>query len=333
MTDCATFSTISGVQARRASRQQVRNEVEPSQSQGMNGYGHRDEVVMSSLWGSIRRAFLSPAPYVSWLGLTVVLAVSGPFGTYVHCTIWRRAVCFATLVGIALVWGVLARAIVQHFFHRLGYWAAAGLVVVGSSIVLPVPLLALTPFLTTLPAESLPSPVEVAAFVLVLGCVAASLRWVLGRETLPGPRAAMPGAGPRLLNRLDPALRGSLVRISGRDHYVDIVTDKGQAALLLRLSDALNEIEGVDGLQVHRSHWVAVDAMRGWEASAERRFLLLADGSRVPVSRNYLQKVADRGLIQRGIGSGRATGPVSTATARAPKSAASAASELASPPV
>ncbi|MFN0114513.1 MAG: LytTR family DNA-binding domain-containing protein [Paracoccaceae bacterium] len=290
---------------------------------------------MTGLGTRLVRAFGSPVPYVSWLGLSLALAVSGPFGTYLNCGFFGRLICFATLVGVAMIWGVALRAVVQHLLPQASYWSAVGIAIFVSALALPVPLAGLAPRVTHFPPSLVPPTSELAFLILVMGYAAAAARWTLSREL----RAESVGkAGPleivpRLLLRLAPSLRGTLIRVSGRDHYVDIVTDKGQAAVLLRLSDAMREIEGVDGLQVHRSHWVAANAVRGSEAAADRRFLILSDGSKVPVSRNYLPAVEQRGLLQRNSGTAVATVPVSTASAPAGNSRERAGSRADSPPV
>jgi hypothetical protein len=92
---------------------------------------------------------------------------------------------------------------------------------------------------------------------------------------------------PRLVQRLEPALQTALVSVSVRDHYVEVVTRTGRSNLLMRLSDAIRETEGVDGMQVHRSHWVARSAVRGLCRDRGRAHLLLTDGSVLPVSRNH----------------------------------------------
>ncbi|MBD3765842.1 MAG: LytTR family transcriptional regulator, partial [Rhodobacterales bacterium] len=113
------------------------------------------------------------------------------------------------------------------------------------------------------------------------------------------PAAAPLAAGgpPRLLLRLPEDRRGTLIRMAVRDHYVDVVTDRGQASVLMRFRDALAEVDGVDGLQVHRSHWVALAGVEGAQKSGDRVHVLTRDGERVPVSRAYRADLVARGLL------------------------------------
>jgi LytTr DNA-binding domain len=263
-----------------------------------------------------RAAFLSPAPYVTWAALSLTLAVSGPFGTYEHCTFLRRLWCFAILVGLCLIYGIGARAALQSLLKGLGFWQASLIVIGASLFILPVPLRYLTLRLTQIPVSDSPSVLETSLIVLVFGLAAASIRWTLSRDSvLPAVNVA-PDAGthpppgtvaeatarrmsapPRLFARLPGDLAGRLIRLSARNHYVDVVTDRGKATLLMRLSDAIAELDGVDGLRVHRSHWVAATAVRGHERQGDKRLLILADGARVPVSRKLQRDVAARGFF------------------------------------
>lgn len=263
-----------------------------------------------------RAAFLSPAPYVTWAALSLALAVSGPFGTYEHCTFLTRLWCFSVLVGLGLMYGIGARAGLQSIFPTLSFWRASLIVIGASLVILPVPLLFLLARLTMLRPTSLPSLTETAAIVLVFGLATAAIRWTMARASVVpadvsragSPDAVRPAeeavamddaelAPPRLFSRLAAVDAGQLIRLSARNHYVDVVTDKGTSSLLIRMSDAIAELDGIDGLRVHRSHWVAAQAVRGHERKGDKRLLILADGARIPVSRKLQRDVATRGFL------------------------------------
>jgi len=91
--------------------------------------------------------------------------------------------------------------------------------------------------------------------------------------------------------------RGRLLALTVEDHYVDIVTDRGKALVLMRLADAIREAAPVPGLQIHRSHWVALDAVSRTERSAGKVIVELSNGLRLPVSRGYMAMARDAGLV------------------------------------
>ena len=80
------------------------------------------------------------------------------------------------------------------------------------------------------------------------------------------------------------------------DHYVDIVTDKGKTLVLMRLADAIRETAPIAGLQIHRSHWVARDAVVKVHRSDGKLILELSNGLKLPVSRGYLPAAKEAGL-------------------------------------
>ena len=63
----------------------------------------------------------------------------------------------------------------------------------------------------------------------------------------------------------------------------------------MRLTDALGELEGLEGAQVHRSWWVARDAVVGAERGNGRASLTLKTGAVAPVSRTYAQALRAAG--------------------------------------
>ena len=82
-----------------------------------------------------------------------------------------------------------------------------------------------------------------------------------------------------------------LLHLEIQDHYLQVHTDTGPRTVLMRLGDAIDRLDPGRGLQVHRSHWVAHDAVAGIERRARGVMLVLDDNSTVPVSRSHLKKV------------------------------------------
>lgn len=108
------------------------------------------------------------------------------------------------------------------------------------------------------------------------------------------PAAAKP---PSFLQRIPPALGRELLALEMEDHYLRIHTAQGSALVLLRLRDALAELDGADGLQVHRSWWVARGALDAVTREAGKPVLRLRNGLSVPVSRSFRADVKAAGWI------------------------------------
>ena len=93
---------------------------------------------------------------------------------------------------------------------------------------------------------------------------------------------------PKFLDRLPLKLRGAEIwAVEAEDHYLRLHTSKGQDLILMRLGDAVAELEGIEGAQVHRSWWVARDAIAEARRGDGRATLTLKDGAEAPVSRTY----------------------------------------------
>lgn len=241
----------------------------------------------------------SPLPYIIWAVLTVVLTVSGPFDTYAQLSKPERAVYWAAVVAISIVIGKAVRILVAHHAGRLHFALRQVLIACGIAGVLGPSIWFMSRGMI---GPSVPGLPVFLYFVFVAAAGVQVIRQVMALtlHPLPLPAAAAepePVPGPRLLNRIEPELRGEILRLSARNHYLEVQTDKGQANLLLRFFDGLAEVDGLDGAQVHRSHWVAWRAVAGAGQAGNRLFLQMADGTQVPVSRRKEALLVERGLL------------------------------------
>lgn len=85
--------------------------------------------------------------------------------------------------------------------------------------------------------------------------------------------------------------RGRLLHFSAQDHYVEIVTNKGRHLNRMSMKEAMAMVDPDKGMQVHRSHWVAYEALLSLEKQSGRYFAILRNGGQVPVSKNRLEAV------------------------------------------
>lgn len=146
---------------------------------------------------------------------------------------------------------------------------------------------------------------------LVLHATLGSLLWMVlsfpwwerqfaRRASLPGvPAAEQDGAAgtgraprpphagqPDFLRRLSPRTRGTLWALSSERHYVRIRTDAGTELVLMRLGDAIDQCRHLDGIRIHRSHWVARAGMARVDRTGGKLLVVLRDGTVLPVSRS-----------------------------------------------
>ena len=78
-----------------------------------------------------------------------------------------------------------------------------------------------------------------------------------------------------------------IISVRAQDHYIEVTTPKGSAMVLMRLGDAIGDLEPLNGLQVHRSWWInlshVVQARRGPNGPE----LILDSDQKVPVGRSF----------------------------------------------
>lgn len=128
--------------------------------------------------------------------------------------------------------------------------------------------------------------------------VVTPLVWLVKARRAARPADAATQGPPPLLKRLPPSLHGPVLALSAEDHYVRVYTDKGDTLVLMRFSDALAELGRVEGRRVHRSHWVAAEAVSGMKVAGRSMALILKNGRTVPVSRSYRREARALGRAQ-----------------------------------
>lgn len=229
----------------------------------------------------------------------LLFGILGPFGTHVLMAFGARLAYW--LVTAAAIGGPIALtlwALRRHVFTGRLPWWVSGLVAVLA--VLPGLLVveAALAFWAPHAAQYVTVP-ELAVQILILNLLGVGAENLL--RTLLANRPEAEAAGPAaptaatvpFADRLPPHLAGArLLALQAEDHYLRIHTAAGEALIHMRLSEAVARLGAVDGLQVHRSHWVARAALAGTERREGRLFLRLEGGLLVPVSRSFRARLA-----------------------------------------
>lgn len=272
----------------------------------------------------LQRLATAPRVWGALVGIAVLLGAAGPFGTYASMPLlprlayWMGVACATFAAGYLTA--QIALALMPPAVSRLARLALAGL-----AASLPVTLIVVAlnralfgHFDSAGGVLALYANCAVATSVLVYlftlldpsaraeETAAAAPR----REAPAGPTAdaagGPPGAPamsepaapvrPPIVERLAPRLRGTLVSLTVRDHYVEVRTDRGTGLVLIRFADAIRETAGIPGMQIHRSHWVALDAVQGAVRRDGKLMLKLPGGVQLPVSRSHADAVRKAGL-------------------------------------
>jgi hypothetical protein len=231
-----------------------------------------------------------------------VMAVLGALGTG-QISFWPRLFYWfvlmetGALIGLGVttavdIWGQLKeRRLLEGALVSVGIALPLTLAVIGMS----------SAFFAT-------RPPTLTGFVLMFGIVAgvSAVITAINYAVAPPPVtvAAVPptvtpavtAPSPRLLDRLPPPHRaGPVLALEAEDHYLRVHTPAGSTLILMRLSDAMAELDGADGAQTHRSWWVARDAVTTAERGEGRAALTLSAGVTAPVSRSYYRNLREAG--------------------------------------
>mgnify|MGYP003133103692 FL=1 len=240
--------------------------------------------------------FSSPLAWGIMVGVGVIAGITGPFSTFALLAPTRRIVYWLLIVvgsyGAGTIGAALARALILPCGGPL--LARIAVLGIGSSI----PVTAAVAMISWLFFPDL-SDTGLSLFELYIYCLFISLALMGVMEGVVEPQLerrrdqTTPEAAkiPKILDRLPNHMRGPLSHMSMADHYVEVHTDKGKSLLLMRLSDAIAETEGIDGLRIHRSHWVAKQAISSVRRVDSRVVVQLATGEMLPVSRSYLAAI------------------------------------------
>ena len=234
-----------------------------------------------------------------------------------------RSVAIAIVAGLFLAYAGAVGTAAAPLSQRLGYWLTTMILatLIGAGVFLPVYLngwLARRPLVgSVLVALAMSAPLTVLVWflgpqffpaflatdpkslpghfppVLLVSLLMTAINHLAAdhaaRRAVGVTHASAAGAAPaKFLERLPLKLKGAeLDAVEAEDHYLRLHTSRGSDLILMRLADAVTELEGIEGAQTHRSWWVAkaavVDARRG----DGRAVLTLTNGVEAPVSRSY----------------------------------------------
>lgn len=231
------------------------------------------------------------------VGAGVVLALTGAFGTNI-VPLWLRFAYWVPLILAGAVWAHLCSRLTERFIDPD---ERPWLTVAALSAATAGPVTIMVWLATGLFFEREIYPVDRLVHfigpVLVVTVAISAINVFLGRPAPVQTHAGPGGSAPaRFLDRLPPKLRGATLHaVQAEDHYLRLHTDRGSDLILMRLSDAVAELEGLEGARTHRSWWVARDAVREVSRGDGRASLTLQGGMVAPVSRRYARALREAG--------------------------------------
>jgi LytTr DNA-binding domain len=253
------------------------------------------------------------------LGAGALLGIIGPFGTFESMTtvtrfsFWIGGIAIGMIIHIPLYYA----AALWGSQHRLPVWIWVSL----SSVVAAVPMTFVINgiFATMLGVTNLDSLFQLYPFVLAISLPMQWVSYLTRDQVAPTPPMAIvpdnalpvvasipvavapsvaASSAPKLTARLPPRIGKDIICLEMEDHYVRVHTALGDAMIHMRMADATLELDGIDGMLVHRSFWVARRAITGWNRDGKTLTLSLSNGKNIPVARDRQPLVRAAGWLE-----------------------------------
>lgn len=263
---------------------------------------------LQSTMRELQRLATAPRFWAAIAAAALLLGLVGPFGTYDGLRLPARLAYWAATVVATWFAGFAVVALLSRLWPGGRDAGMPAYALFGAVAGVPVTLVVWGLNAAVFEGDAIPFLPLLAYVVAIAAVLSAVVALFIAQHekaeaaaaaaSVPTvPSAPPPPRRPRILDRLPPHLRGELSHMTMQDHYVDIRTDRGGALVLMRFADAVAETEPVEGLQVHRSHWVALGQVAQTVRLGGRPMLKMKDGAMLPVSRSYLDAVRAAGLF------------------------------------
>ena len=138
-------------------------------------------------------------------------------------------------------------------------------------------------------------------YIVVIAVVASVVMASVFGRTVPAaamsepapssPRAPAPPTLP-----LPPGF-GPVLALKGEDHYVRVIGAGREELVLMRMRDAIERLGEADGLRVHRSWWVARDAVVAVRRDGRTAIITLIGNHQAPVARDMMPQLRAAGWL------------------------------------
>jgi hypothetical protein len=258
----------------------------------MAGEGHMPDL----------RTFIVELSIMLLLGL--LLAALGPFGTFMLGALPERLAYWVSLTVGGYLMFRPTTAFAAATAERLQLPQAPAWIAATAIGALPMSFIVWAASYRHRPSgwPSVEVWFDLYGKVLLIGAVISLVFWFRSprRQTVAGRAAATGDEAPfepRFLDRLPLHLGRDLLALEMEDHYVRAHTAAGSTLILMRMRDAVAELDGIEGLQVHRSWWVARAAVEQVAQEGRNYVLRLRGGLAAPVARNSVPALRTAGWL------------------------------------
>lgn len=217
---------------------------------------------------------------VLWAIMTLFCGVSGPFGSFVYLGVGDRVLYWGTQIGIAMIIGGIIEFIGVNYLGRFS-------LMTRDAVSTCVMTILFSPVVFALNAHFYP-PEVLEGFrieILIAGVfiITALTIGVWRAVNAYNAKSSDEGVAPKLLKRLEEDM-GDIYALTANSHLVEVSFAQGVQTIRFRFSDAVDEMKPVEGVMVHRSHWVCKACIEEFFFDGKKLMVRLDNGSSYPVS-------------------------------------------------
>jgi DNA-binding LytR/AlgR family response regulator len=243
----------------------------------------------------------NPRFWVGLVAIVFVLAMVGPFYTFSSLTFSNRLVYWAIISYVNYLVGFCVSLYVGHLFYAKGMPELASRMISGFVSGIPIAFIVWTvnKYIYGFDMSGGFGFWKLLGYCAIIAMVISLMFYLFSLETRKNePFSSQPTLGKisknqAFLQRLPAHLGRDILALEAQDHYVSVTTKNGSALVLIRLVDAIAELDGLEGLRIHRSHWVAAEAISKTKRENGKLLVELTNGTALPVSRTYAKNLKD----------------------------------------
>ena len=248
----------------------------------------------------LQQLISSPRFWISFAVVIVVLTLVGPFYTLTSLNFSARLVYWTLIACLNYLAGFCFSLYFGHLLFSAGLSEIASRLVSGFISGIPITFIVWN---VNVYFYGFDMSKSIGFFNLLLYCCIIAMAigilfYMFSLETRDNQsyadQPAVNKISPAFMRRLPAHLGKNILSLEAQDHYVNVTTDNGSALVLIRLADAIAELEGLEGLRIHRSHWVATNAISKTKRENGKLLVELSNGTALPVSRTYTKNLKEK---------------------------------------
>lgn len=227
----------------------------------------------------------------------LLLALLGPFGSYLNGPFYIRLLFWLTSCWIGLLlYGAIVHFLLMRWRASAVDWIALLLGILFASIPQAWVSRELALHIWPRLKDHFPSLALWYGQTVIIGLlfVLIGVQWSLRRQHGKRSDVQPEEQSKRGETLADPFSQpAAVIALQIEDHYVRVHRVDGSQIILMSLKQAIGNVNSIDGLQTHRSWWVARAAVTEVMGTPRNMRLRLSNGLEAPVARSAVIKLRE----------------------------------------